>query len=88
MAWNDPQWGNKDNRKNSGPPDLDELWKRLNERLNGLFGGKRGGNDGGDRFPGGGAAGGGNLIGGLACQRLLYRRYRPAWRGAAVWAIR
>lgn len=62
MAWNDPQWGNKDNRKNSGPPDLDELWKRLNERLNGLFGGKRGGNDGGDRFSGG-AAGGGNLIG-------------------------
>ncbi|MFP5419332.1 MAG: FtsH protease activity modulator HflK [Gammaproteobacteria bacterium] len=62
MAWNDPQWGNKDNRKNSGPPDLDELWKRLNERLNGLFGGKRGGSDGGDRFSGG-AAGGGNLIG-------------------------
>ncbi|MBT9569341.1 MAG: FtsH protease activity modulator HflK [Thiobacillus sp.] len=62
MAWNDPQWGNKDNRKNSGPPDLDELWKRLNERLNGMFGGKRGGNDGGDRFSGGGAAGG-NLIG-------------------------
>ena len=62
MAWNDPQWGNKDNRKNSGPPDLDELWKRLNERLNGLFGGK-GGGDGGDRFSGGGAAGGGNLVG-------------------------
>lgn len=62
MAWNDPQWGNKDNRKNSGPPDLDELWKRLNERLNGLFGGKRGGNDGGDRFSGG-TAGGGNLLG-------------------------
>lgn len=63
MAWNDPQWGNKDNRKNSGPPDLDELWKRLNERLNGLFGGKGGGgNDGGDGSSSGGLPGGGNLV--------------------------
>ena len=64
MAWNDPQWGNKDNRKNSGPPVLDELWKRLNERLNGLFGGKGGGgNDGGDGFSAGGLPGGGKLVG-------------------------
>ena len=63
MAWNDPQWGNKDNRKNSGPPDLDEVWKRLNERLNGLFGGKGGGSDGGDGYSGGGLPGGGNLVG-------------------------
>ncbi len=38
MAWNDPNWGKKGN--NSGPPDLDELWRRLNEKLSGLFGGK------------------------------------------------
>ena len=63
MAWNDPQWGNKDNRKNSGPPDLDEIWKRLNERLNGLFGGKGGGGAGGDNYPAGGLPGGGNLVG-------------------------
>ena len=63
MAWNDPQWGNKDNRKNSGPPDLDELWKRLNERLNGLFGGKGGGGNGGDGFSAGGLPGGGKLVG-------------------------
>ena len=37
MAWNDPQWGKKDN---GGPPDLDELWRRLNKRLAGLFGDK------------------------------------------------
>jgi len=48
MAWNDPQWGKKNN---SGPPDLDELWKRLNERLNTMFGGKGGGKSGGE--PGG-----------------------------------
>ncbi len=64
MAWNDPQWGNKDNRKNSGPPDLDELWKRLNDRLNGLFGNKgRGDNGGGDGMSSGGLPGGGNLVG-------------------------
>jgi len=48
MAWNDPQWGNKDN---SGPPDLDELWQRLNQRLNGMFGGKGGGKGGGESGP-------------------------------------
>jgi protease FtsH subunit HflK len=29
MAWNDPQWG----KKNDGPPDLDEIWRRFNEKL-------------------------------------------------------
>lgn len=53
MAWNDPQWGKKNN---SGPPDLDELWKQLNQRINNLFGGKGGGKDGGE--PGSGAMGG------------------------------
>ena len=40
MALNDPQWGT---RGIDGPPDLDELWRRLNQRLNSLFGGKGGG---------------------------------------------
>ncbi len=53
MAWNDPQWGKKNN---SGPPDLDELWKQLNQRINSLFGGKGGGKDGGEQ--GGGTMGG------------------------------
>jgi membrane protease subunit HflK len=66
MAWNDPQWGNKDNRKNSGPPDLDELWRRVNQRLNGMFGNKGGGSGGGDGFSSGGLPGGGNLVGLLA----------------------
>lgn len=39
MAWNDPNWGKKGNN-NSGPPDLDELWQRLKEKLSGMFGGK------------------------------------------------
>ena len=40
MALNDPNWGK---RGNEGPPDLDELWRRLNQRLNSMFGGKGGG---------------------------------------------
>ncbi len=71
MAWNDPQWGNKDNRKNSGPPDLDEIWKRLNERLNALFGNKGGGDGDGDGGGVGISPGGGNLIGVLIVVLLL-----------------
>src|SRR5574340_176637 len=63
MAWNDPQWGNKDNRKNSGPPDLDELWRRISQRLNSLFGKKDGGGNGRGDFSPGGMPGGGNLLG-------------------------
>lgn len=40
MAWNDPDWGRK---TTGGPPDLDELWRNFNARLNRMFGGKGGG---------------------------------------------
>lgn len=46
MGLNDPQWGK---RGNDGPPDLDELWRRFNDRLNNMFG-RRGG--GGPAAPG------------------------------------
>jgi membrane protease subunit HflK len=64
MAWNDPQWGNRDNRKNSGPPDLDEIWRKINQKLNGLFGNRSGGSDEGP-------SGGGNLLGLLALLAVL-----------------
>lgn len=35
MPPNDPQWGK---RNNDGPPDLDEILKKLNQKLSGLFG--------------------------------------------------
>jgi membrane protease subunit HflK len=69
MAWNDPQWGNNGNRNpNSGPPDLDEIWRRINQRLNGMFGSKDtgGGNGGGDNLTPVGLPGGGNLVALLA----------------------
>lgn len=55
MAWNDPQWGN---RNDGGPPDLDELWRRFNQRLNATFGRRGGGQEGrgggeGFKLPGG-----------------------------------
>jgi membrane protease subunit HflK len=43
MSLNDPQWGKKGG--GSGPPDLEELWRNFNQKLNGLFG-KRGGGEG------------------------------------------
>jgi len=54
MSLNDPQWGNRGGNNgngkgpNQGPPDLEELWRDLNQKLSGLFGKKRGNNGGGD----------------------------------------
>lgn len=45
MSLNDPQWGKKGGGSNQGPPDLDELWRNFNQKLNGMFG-KRGGGGG------------------------------------------
>src|SRR5436309_11276483 len=39
MSLNDPQWGK---RGNSGPPDLDEIWRNVNRKINELFGRKGG----------------------------------------------
>ncbi len=63
MSLNDPQWGNRggddDNkssgngprRPNDGPPDLEELWRDFNRKLNGMIGKKGGGNNGGGDGP-------------------------------------
>ncbi len=49
MSLNDPQWGK---RGNSGPPDLDEIWRNVNRKINDLFG-RRGGGTGDDGGGGG-----------------------------------
>jgi membrane protease subunit HflK len=54
MALNDPQWGR---RGNEGPPDLDELWRRFNQKLNSLLGGRGGGGSGGNGSGGRGVRG-------------------------------
>jgi membrane protease subunit HflK len=64
FSLNDPRWGRgsqdneqeprqNDKRPGDGPPDLDQLWRDFNQRLNKLFNG-RGGGRGGD---GGGTPG-------------------------------
>lgn len=63
FSLNDPRWGrgSQDNdqeprqngrRPNEGPPDLDQLWRDFNQRLNRLFGGKGGGRGGDGGMPG------------------------------------
>lgn len=65
FSLNDPGWGrgsqnnNDQNQRpdgkkpNDGPPDLDQLWRDFNQRLNRLFGNKNGGGGGsnGNGFP-------------------------------------
>ena len=47
MSWNEPGGGNRQRDpwggKDQGPPDLDEALKKLQNQLNGLFGGRSGG---------------------------------------------
>ena len=60
MGLNDPQWGNKNN--NGGPPDLEELLRKLNAKVSSLFGGKGGAGKPGGGEPMHGFAGGMSLI--------------------------
>ncbi|MCG8671441.1 MAG: FtsH protease activity modulator HflK [Pseudomonadales bacterium] len=52
MAWNEPGGGRNNNqdpwggRNDQGPPDLDEVVKKLQERFGGIFGGGKGGGSG------------------------------------------
>ena len=57
MAWNEPggdkdPWGNR-GKDNQGPPDLDEVAKKVQDSLNKIFGGKgnSGGSSGGPQVP-------------------------------------
>jgi membrane protease subunit HflK len=53
MSLNDPNWGRRPGGGNQGPPDLEELWRNFNRKLEGLFGrrGSDGGTGGGSRGP-------------------------------------
>jgi membrane protease subunit HflK len=57
---NQPQGeGNRGQKgPNQGPPDLDELWRDLNRKLGGLFGGAKAGNRGAGSGGGNGSGGG------------------------------
>ena len=67
MAWNEPggnsndkdPWGGRRGGDRQGPPDLDEALRKLQDNLNGLFGGRkrRGGDEGGSGTGKGGGMG-------------------------------
>lgn len=68
MAWNEPggsgdkdPWGGRNDEQ--GPPDLDEVVRKLQNKLGGLFGGGKGGNGGNGATPSGG---GGIGFGGIS----------------------
>jgi len=93
MAWNEPGGGNKDpwsgKGGNQGPPELDEVVRKLQEKLGGLFGGGRrpsGGNDGGSPLSKGGPMGLGVIVGVLTAFWLATGIYivEPAERGVIM----
>lgn len=47
MGLNDPQWGK--NKGDSGPPDLDDVLRNVNKKINNIFGQKKGGDGEGSR---------------------------------------
>ena len=57
MSLNDPQWGKRGS--SGGPPDLDEIWRNVNRRLNEVF--RRKGSPG-DEQPGGNGGGSGRPL--------------------------
>jgi modulator of FtsH protease HflK len=69
MSMNDPQWGKRPGGNkggggnNEGPPDLDEMLKKLNQKLGSIFGNKGGGSSGGSGGPSKAMMGGGLLLG-------------------------
>ena len=66
MAWNEPGGGKRDpwsgKGGDQGPPDLDEVVKKLQDRMGGLFGGRRGGGGDSEGGSGGGFTGIGLVV--------------------------
>jgi membrane protease subunit HflK len=89
MAWNEPGGGKRDpwsgKGGDQGPPDLDEVVKKLQDRMGGLFGGRRGGGESGGSGSGGGnVAGIGIIVLVVIAAVLLYQSFYiigPAERG-------
>lgn len=83
MAWNEPggnsnnqdPWGGRKGGGRQGPPDLDEAFRKLQESLNGIFGGGRGG-----KSDGGQGGGFGLLLIGLAALAAV-------WLYSAVYVV-
>ena len=92
MAWNEPGGNNKDpwNGKGNdqGPPDLDEVVKKLQDKMGGLFGGRSGGSgSGGSGNKKGNPKGLGLIIAVLLVGFLAFQSFytvNPAERGVVL----
>jgi len=88
MAWNEPggnsndkdPWGGRRGGDRQGPPDLDEALRKLQDNLNGIFGGRKG--RGGE---GGSGAGGGK--GGLGLFAVVFGVLAALWLYSAVYVV-
>lgn len=81
MAWNEPGGNDKDpwGGNNQGPPDLDEAFKKLQEKLNRMFGG------GGSSSRGGGGSGGGDISGSFIA--LIALVVVIIWAGFGIYQV-
>ncbi|MGG7055475.1 FtsH protease activity modulator HflK [Nitrosomonas sp. ANs5] len=79
MGLNDPQWGKR--RGNAGPPDLEEIMRTFNQKINEIFGRK--GGDGGDE----GGAGGGHDKHGSGGIIIILVLLLVAWVGSGFYII-
>jgi membrane protease subunit HflK len=81
MGWNEPDNGNRDpwggRRNEQGPPDLDEVVRRLQERLGGLFGRRPRRPGGGERVPAPPPASTWLILAGVLAAALVYEMF---WR--------
>ena len=84
MGMNDPQWGNKNN---GGPPDLEELLRKLNEKIASLMGGKGGSNQGGGGNDGPGKPGGGSIPGLGGGMGLIAVVVALIWLGSGFYIV-
>lgn len=88
MAWNEPggnsnndkdPWGGRRNGGDrKGPPDLDEAFRKLQDSLNGMFGGKK--------SSGGGAAGG-RKGGGFGLIAIVIAVLAAIWLYSAIYVV-
>lgn len=84
MAWNEPgggkdPWGNRGGGGDGGPPDLDEAFRKLKQRISGMFGG------GGRPRSGGSSGGGGGLSEGVAWALLGIAAI--VWLGSGLYIV-
>jgi membrane protease subunit HflK len=80
MSLNDPNWGRRPGGSNQGPPDLEELWRNFNRKLEGLFG-RRGGEGG----PGAGGRTPRNMGGGIG---LLVALVFLVWLASGFYIVK